>query len=171
VVSDRYAVVLPTILAWIRQTLEAHSHLKRPVASFGFRRLPQYFSTAILNSASVVVVDPLPVPPLSELGLTEFPDLEMATKGGVTYRDTSILQPACARSESVHFHELVHVIQWAVLGPERFLLLYADGFDRFGYRLCPLEAMAYDQQRRFDAWEPPYPVEEEVRTQTMALLA
>ena len=74
-----------------------------------------------------------------------------------------------AFDESLHFHELVHVVQWDVLGPRNFLLLYATGLSEHVYRECPLEAMAYEHQRRFDAGEPPYSVEEAVREQTLAL--
>ena len=44
-----------------------------------------------------------------------------------------------------------------------------SGLAESGYRDCPLEAMAYDHQRRFDAGKPPYSVEAEVREQTLAL--
>ena len=54
-----------------------------------------------------------------------------------------------SRYESLHFHELVHVIQWRLLGSEKFLALYADGLERFGYRKSPLEVMAFGLQHRF----------------------
>ena len=56
-------------------------------------------------------------------------------------------------------HELVHVLQWRRLGPEKFLALYADGLERFGYRNSPLEAMAYDLQDRFEREAQPSSVE------------
>jgi len=57
---------------------------------------------------------------------------------------------------------LIHVIQWRILGPERFLWLYADGLERFGYRSSLMEVMAYDLQARFDAQETPFEVAVEV---------
>ena len=39
--------------------------------------------------------------------------------------------------ERLHFHELIHVVQWLTLGPERFLMAYADGLERFGYSQKP----------------------------------
>ena len=77
------------------------------------------------------------------------------------YRDTYFLWRAVATDESLHFHELVHVVQC--------LLLYAAGLAESGYRDCALEAMAHDHQRRFDAGGPPYSVEADVRQQTLAL--
>jgi hypothetical protein len=166
---DRYLPYLPRILNWIQQTLDAHAREKRAVPSFKFPRLPQYFSAGLLNSASMVITDNLPRPPLSALGLREFADFERQPMSGITYLDTYFLEPSAAAVESLHFHELVHVIQWQVLGSKDFLLLYAAGLAEFGYRDCPLEAMAYDHQRRFDAGDPPYPVEAEVLRQTLAL--
>jgi hypothetical protein len=55
------------------------------------------------------------------------------------------------RNEAIHFHELIHVIQWRILGPENFLRLYADGLERFGYRDSPSEIMAYDAEAAFKA--------------------
>jgi len=53
---------------------------------------------------------------------------------GITYLDTHFVRADQSRVESPHFHELIHAIQWRSLGPERFLALYADGLERFGYR-------------------------------------
>src|ERR1035441_8169088 len=167
--SDRYLPFLPIILNCIQQTLDAHAHERRAVSSFNFPRLPRYFSERLLNTASVVPTDRLPVPPLTALGLREFADFENQPISGVTYMDTYFLQRAAATDESLHFHELVHVIQWQVLGPKDFLSMYAAGLAEHGYRNCALESMAYDHQRRFDAGEPPYSVEDQVWRQTLAL--
>ena len=61
--------------------------------------------------------------------------------------------------ESLHFHELVHVVQWSALGPEKFLACYADGLERFGYLRSPLELMAFRLQRRFEREAEPFSVE------------
>ena len=101
--SDRYLLFLPIILNWIQQTLDAHAHERRPVSSFKFSRLPRYFSEGLLNTASVVPSDRLPVPPLSALGLREFADFESQPIRGITYRDTYFLWRADATDESLHF--------------------------------------------------------------------
>jgi hypothetical protein len=51
--------------------------------------------------------------------------------------------------EALHFHELIHVIQWRSLGPEGFLAAYANGLDEFGYENSPLEKMAHDAEASF----------------------
>jgi hypothetical protein len=54
---------------------------------------------------------------------------------------------------------MVHVVQWRLLGAERFLALYADGLEAFGYRNSPLEKMTYDAQEIFDRPGPVFDVE------------
>jgi hypothetical protein len=44
---------------------------------------------------------------------------------------------------------LIHVIQWRLLGPEDFLVAYANGLDEFGYENSPLEKMAHDAETLF----------------------
>jgi hypothetical protein len=77
------------------------------------------------------------------------PTLSVGNFDAISYIDTIFLKPTQSNSENTHFHELVHVIQWRLLGPDRFLLTYANGLECFGYRQSPLEAMAYDAETAF----------------------
>jgi hypothetical protein len=104
-----------------------------------------------LTSANVVRVDQLPIPPLSSWGLTRFADFERGNFNGITYLNTFFIKRNELRNEAIHFHELIHVVQWRILGPEQFLRSYADDLERFGYRDCPLEVMAYDAEAAFMA--------------------
>jgi hypothetical protein len=83
------------------------------------------------------------------MGLARFADFERGDFDGITYIDTIFLKPTQSSNENMYFHELVHVIQWRLLGPDRFLLSYANGLECFGYRQSPLEAMAYDAETAF----------------------
>jgi hypothetical protein len=65
-------------------------------------------------------------------------------------KNTYFVRSAEAASDSLHFHEMVHVVQWAKLGVERFLLAYGIGLAQFGYEQSPLKKMAYDLQLEFD---------------------
>ena len=55
------------------------------------------------------------------------------------------------------------MIQWQILGVERFLALYAGGLEKHSYRNSPLEVMAYDQEARFNSDPTPCAVENELR--------
>jgi hypothetical protein len=79
------------------------------------------------------------------LGFPEFSAFELQPMSGITYLDTYFLELSGASEESLHCHELVHVVQWQVLGPRDFLLLYAAGLVEQGYLGSPLEKMAYKQ--------------------------
>lgn len=157
--------MLPQLKRWIDETLHAHASRARSVDSYAFPRLRDFYTRDLLATAKVVEVDRLPIPPLSALGLTEFAAFEEMAFGGITYLDTYFATRDAARLEQLHFHELVHVIQWEVLGPDKFLLAYADGFLRYGYRDSPLEVMAYDLQARFDESGDAFNVRSEVEAQ------
>lgn len=154
--SDKLLAKLPLITGWIDKTLAEHATNSRPVADFGFVRLPLFYSANLLTRTKVVVVARVPVPPLMAMGLPEFSAFENGDYGGITYKDTYFLRDSLAANESIHFHELVHIIQWAHLGVERFLLTYAAGLAANGYRNSPLEVMAYDAQAAFDQNAPPF---------------
>jgi hypothetical protein len=91
----------------------------------------------------------LPYSRLSSMGLVRFADFERGNFDGITYIDTIFLKPNQSNNEDMHFHELVHAIQWRLLGSDQFLLSYANGLECFGYRQSPLEAMAYDAETAF----------------------
>jgi hypothetical protein len=139
----------PPLIEWIRRMLDANAHVAQTVSSRGFSRLPHYFTKHTLASTKVVLVDPLPVPPLASIGLKRFADFVRGDSNGITYIDTIFLKPTQSKNENLYFHELIHIIQWRLLGPDRFLLAYANGLECFGYRQSPLEAMAYDAESEF----------------------
>lgn len=148
--EQEFRKVYPLIAGWIKKTLAQHASVARPVASLGFSRLPHCYDAQLLASSMVVLVPKVPMPPLSAMGLDRFREFEQMDAGGTTYLNMYFVRADQAHSESLHFHELVHVIQWRLLGPEKFLALYADGLERFRYRKSPLEVMAFSLQGRFD---------------------
>ena len=148
---EEFQKFYPVLLGWIDTTLRAHARNTQTVISRGFPRLPLYFSADTLASAKVVLVDKLPIPPLSSWGLTRFADFERGNFDGITYLNTFFIKRDELRNEAIHFHELIHIVQWRILGPEQFLRSYADGLERLGYRDSPLEVMAYDAEAAFIA--------------------
>lgn len=155
---------LPLISKWIDDTLSQHAANARLVSTYGFPRLPKFYSAGLLATAKVVPVDRVPVPPLAEMGMPEFVAFVEGDYSGITYKDTYFLRVTEAANESLHFHELVHVVQWAHLGVEGFLQAYAAGLLAFGYRNSPLEEMAYRLQQYFDLGNQPDDIEAFVRS-------
>ena len=147
---QEFEIAFPKVMGWIQRTLVAYEKVARPVASNNFKRLPLYFSRAQLEAAKFVAVDLIPFPPLSSIGLRRLKEFERGDYEGITYLDTYFLKRRLAGDESLHFHELIHVVQWRLLGAEFFLAMYAGGLEKFGYRNNPLEKIAYDAQEIFD---------------------
>jgi hypothetical protein len=146
---EEFKAIFPLVHTWIRETLASHSNAAKPVSSQGFVRLPRYFSAKLLASTKFITIDKIPMPPLSKMGLTRFAQFESGDFDGVTYLDTFFLKRGRATDERLYFHELIHIVQWSLLGPERFLATYADGLEKYGYRDSPLEVMAYNAEATF----------------------
>ena len=146
---QEFETYFPKVMAWIQQTLLAHKTLARPVTAEKFARLPPYFSKTQIEVAKFVIVDRVPVPPLSSIGLSRFNKFERRDYDGATYIDSYFLKRARANDESLHFHEMIHIVQWRLLGAKLFLAMYAGGLAKFGYRNGPLERIAYDAQELF----------------------
>ena len=148
---------LPWILKWISGMPAAHAARVRTVDLLGVERLPWYYPADLLRSTKVIAVPRAPMPSLRSMGLPEFGDFEAMDAAGITYPDMFFVREESARDESLHFHELVHVVQWRILGAERFLLAYALGhLASGGYRTNPLEVRAYDLQAQFDRRVAPF---------------
>ena len=157
---------LPEVRHWINRLLAEHASEGKPVAAFGFERLPRFYSTQLLLSTKVVAVPHVPVPPLASLGLPELSELEKSDASGITYFNTYFVRDTEVSRESLHFHELVHVIQWQHLGVDNFLTSYATGLLENGYRENPLEVMAYELEAYFNQGHlPPIDIETVVRSQ------
>ena len=145
-----YIDLIPNLLNWIDKKLQEHSSKAVTVASLGFKRLPQYFSQETLTNSNVIIVPEVPIPPFAELGAPEFAKILNFRAAGITFKNTYFSIPIENKRESHNAHELFHVIQWKLLGPERFLAFFAAGLMESGYRHSPLEQIAYDLQDLFE---------------------
>ncbi len=119
------------------------------VGDLNFPRLSNYFELSTLQAAKVVRLPRVPVPPLQQWGLDKFSAFEQGDFDGITYLDTFFIKGTKSLDEAVHFHELVHIVQWRQLGAEAFLFRYANELEKYGYADSPLEKMAYSMQDRF----------------------
>ena len=108
---DQFNLLIPPLIGWIHRTLAENAARARPVATLGFGRLPGYFSLEQLAAAKVVTVERVPVPPLKALGAPGFEAFETMQAAGITYLDTFLIDQRCAGDESLHFHELIHIVQ------------------------------------------------------------
>lgn len=150
---------MPAVKDWINNLVNQYSTIGKSVASFNFPKLKLYYSKNVLDSTRVVIIEKPPAIPLSSLGLVQFKDFEKMEVGGITYPGTYFIRPDHAHLESLHFHELVHIIQWQYLGTDKFLLLYGLGLLKHGYKNSPLETLAYTMTERFKRNASPFDVQ------------
>jgi hypothetical protein len=145
----RFHAAIPQVSAWMDQYIQTHAASARRVSTLEFKRLPLCYPKDLLERAKVVSVDRVPYPPVERFGLPEFAPMQQMAFDGITFKDTFFIQRGRESDEVLHFHELVHVVQWARLGVDKFLLAYGLGLLQFGYEQSPLEAMAFGLQQRF----------------------
>jgi hypothetical protein len=148
-VVQRFYRVLPQVRGWIETYLERHAAQAQTVHSQGIEGLAQYYPVELLSSAKSVVVSAVEFPPVHMLGLPEFNYLQRMSFDGITFKDTYFLRRG-AQSPALHFHELVHVVQWARLGVDNFILAYGAGLLQGSYEKAPFEQMAYRLQADFE---------------------
>ncbi|MBU3917653.1 hypothetical protein KKA14_19160 [bacterium] len=149
-IFNRVFDAIPLFIHWMNHVLESNQKNATPIIDLGFKKINIVFPTPLLKRAKVVIVmGNTPFPPLSEIGLHESYDMERMPIAGITYKDTYFVTQN-HHTESLCFHEMIHVLQWDKLGVERFLLAYGIGLARFGYDQNPFEKMAHTYQRKLD---------------------
>lgn len=146
---QRLQRALPRVEHWMDELHRSHVHHSVSASETGFRRLATCFPESLLKSTRSTSIDQIPFPPVSEYGLPEFQAMAEMPMAGITFGDMYFVQQTHS-SEGIHFHELVHVVQWSALGVRSFLLTYAVGIVQYGYKQSPLEAIAYDLQSKFE---------------------
>jgi hypothetical protein len=125
--------------------------------------LHQYFPPTVLAKTRIVrstMPEPLLYPLVGLLGIKGL--LEVSSIGAITLVDV-VAYPDELDCETL-FHELVHVVQYRILGLKRFARFYVKGFLKGGgYKGIPLEQQAYELGARFERdSEKVFSVEEDV---------
>jgi hypothetical protein len=140
---------LPRIREWIVAYTESTAGQQVTVASLSVPNLARCYPKELLESTRVLIADEICYPPLEQFGLVEFKSLQETTWSGITFDDIYYLRRDVV-SPVLHFHELVHVVQYQRLGIEQFLWAYSIGLALHRYEDSPLEKMAYDLQLEFE---------------------
>lgn len=140
---------MPKIREWIMSYRESMAGHEVTAASLAVPNLALCYPQRLLESTRVVSVDEVCYPPLEQFGLAEFKSLQETTWSGITFDDVYYLRHDII-SPALHFHELVHVVQYQCLGVDRFLWAYSVGLALHRYEDSPLEKLAYDLQLEFE---------------------
>ena len=124
-------------------------------------RAVQAESSAQISGPDVTgrVPNPPFYPGLEKLGFTGLPNF--STMPAITFDDVVVFHEPL--TPQLIFHELVHVVQYRLLGVEEFARLYVRGYLQGGYEGTPLEICAYELDGRFIMGSVGFDVEAEVR--------
>ena len=165
--SDLAACSLaPAVAYYIRTQRDDLKRIAHALPESSTKQLHQYFNSIDLGRVRVVQCDPLPIPDppcaplLRRLG---FHFLGPSTAAAITF--DHVIASCVVLNPSLLFHELVHVVQFRLLGIIKFSRLYVRGFlSGGGYYGIPLEQCAYELERRFERERLPFDVENEVKS-------
>jgi hypothetical protein len=157
---------------WIKEQRHAFRPRGRKLPESTIAQFSPFFEEPLLHQVRLVMVPALENPGFLEAYRSTFADkglplLDFTEFSGITYIDTILLVDEFpgADPDDTLFHELVHAVQYEILGPEKFVELYLMGWinQGFNYAAIPLEMDTYELQNRFEA-DPdnPFSVKDEV---------
>ena len=159
---------LVPLLSWMAARYICH-HRQRlisravPISDDLVTPLRGFFRDEVLGQTLLVqatMPEPILYPLVRLFGIKGM--LEMSSIGAITLMD--VVAYPDELDGSTLFHELVHIVQYRVLGLKEFARLYVRGFlENGGYEGIPLERQAYELGERFDTGpERIFSVEEDV---------
>ena len=140
--------MLNKIEQWIDQINIDHERQRVSCSRFA-DTFSGFYPLWFLEQAYFVVVNKIPKPDftgLNEIGLKGFIDMDV---DGITYKNTYYILCHKESELRLHFHELVHVAQWARLGSANFIKRYVEEIQTYSYKKAPLEEMAYRLEADF----------------------
>jgi hypothetical protein len=155
--KDPLKFLMDNGIRWVESQRDAHRSNARDLTSNEKSALGPFFDTNILNAARIDMVSVIDNPGFySELEDMELPGiLDFNFAAGITFKDTIVISHRYLSHRSppatLLFHEMVHVVQYQVLGVREFIRRYLfgwaeNGFDYYG---IPLEVEAYTLAHRF----------------------
>lgn len=153
-VRDLAGLAAPFGAAWVGARRDRYRRSSEPLDLVAHAALVPYFDAALLARVEVAHVRTIGAALPRRFWARGM--LDLSTVRAMAFIDTIVVARANARAgddaTSLLFHELVHVVQFRVLGTAGFVRAYLGGWLDAGrsYRDNPLEVMAYSMQQRFD---------------------
>jgi hypothetical protein len=126
----------------------------------------RFFSAADLERIRILqpgqerVTNPPFYAELEKLGFTNLPNF--TSMGAITFDDVVVFHEPL--TPQLIFHEMVHIVQYRLLGIDEFARFYVRGYLHGGYSGTPLEICAYELDGRFIMGSVGFDVEAEVKS-------
>ena len=159
--------------SWVLEQRELHRPAVIPLDALVREKFNPFFEDAVLNEGRFKGVPAIQNPSFyAELeAMGQSIPLDFTAMHGITFIDTVLLSQRFGQTSfpGLLFHELVHVVQYRILGVAEFVTRYVRGWAENGYRYeaIPLERDAYELQHRYEANpNQPFSVREEVTQRT-----
>lgn len=157
-IKEVFDLALDSASDWCERQHYLHWPEGRGLDSEDKGAMEGFFSPTILDEVRIRVVPSIENPDfyqgLEKMGVTGLLDLRLAS--GITYFKTILIAqwfpPQEATWHALLFHELVHVVQYHLLGISGFMEAYLMGWleNNRDYYAIPLEKEAYLLQARFE---------------------
>jgi hypothetical protein len=154
--EDVLAWLMAQAQAWILAQRAEHRPHSSPIAAAVLPLFTPFFGEDVLGRARFREVPSIENPPFLaaavEAGVPAA--IDFTQMSGITFQDTVLLSRARPHEDhaALLFHELVHVVQYDVLGVAEFTRQYVGGLAAggFDYDAIPVEGMAFALQARFE---------------------
>jgi hypothetical protein len=145
---------------WVKEQRLAFRGRGRALPPSAMAQFRPFFEESLLREVRLAAVPALENPGFleayrEELSEKTIPLLDFSTMAAITFVDTILVVDAFLPEPpgGLIFHELVHAVQYEILGPDKFVELYILGWvnQGFNYAAIPLEMDAYELQNRYEA--------------------
>jgi hypothetical protein len=144
---------------WVKSQRDRYRPVAHALSEEERLALSGFFAPEILGRARITIVPVIENPrfywDLERVGVPAPIDFREMT--GITFDGTIVVSqaqfPLPSHWTSLVFHEMVHVVQYQLLGVDEFVGQYVRGWAQngFDYYSIPLERDAYELQACFDA--------------------
>jgi hypothetical protein len=154
---ERVSYLVENSTEWIRSQRVHHTALSRSLPDTTRKALRGYFEPETIDRARFRRVPGIDNPAFyaefERVG--EAIPLDFSSWAAITFGDVILVNDSLVPTpppHSVVFHEMVHLVQYDVLGIEEFSRRYVHRLaqTRFEYMSIPLETEAFDLQGRFE---------------------
>jgi hypothetical protein len=162
---------------WLWEQRDLHRAKGRRLTDDERLPLQDYYDTQILDTVRVATADRISNPPFyDELTESGFPILDLSGSAGITFVDCVVIRRMFQQHFpswiSILFHELVHVVQFEVLGSRKVLEAYLEAWEQNGYQYhdVPFEIQAYKLEAIFKRHERLFSVREVVEQELKGMV-
>jgi hypothetical protein len=146
---------------WVEAQRDIHRSGARSLSESERSEFSRFFEPKTLDHARIKAASVIEKPgffsALSDPGKRDLL-LTFTRMAGITFEDTIVISksqmPLRSQLPPLLFHELVHVVQYEILGVRAFMERYVDGWvgNGFAYHAIPLERDAYELQEQYEVY-------------------